>query len=258
MKTKYKLFLLAFPILIFGCETLKGSSKYYTSLTSNYYPPKPENYELPVINENETRRSYRIIGQMEFESGRSKKFIMNAIQYNGRLHGADAMIIQKWIKQDNTYVSWNRDWYGPWGYFPYDYPFTGYPYDFGPEIEHYITRKIKVLMIVFLDKATFGYLGFVFEDTRNVPYLEISKVYPGTPVEKGGLKAGDKIKKIGDYQCDKGLGDYLRNGPAYKRGVPYPVEYERNGEERQVTLVAENGEHNPKLNMTLNKATDSG
>ena len=99
-----------FTIVLAGCETIQSTTKYYTVLSPTVYPAKSENYRIPIIKADQTRRAYKVIGEMEFKTGKSDSFIIKAVQYNARIHGADAVIMQKWVKQDNTYVSWDPGW----------------------------------------------------------------------------------------------------------------------------------------------------
>lgn len=253
MKAKlYILFLLSFFLGLQGCRTLESTSRYYRSLTAAPLPPQPPGFVLPIINVEETRRTYKVIGEMEFETGASDAFIMRAIQYNGGRNGADAIILKTWEKDKETYVEWEPGpgWYGGvrmdyhgrhhgrhrgdpgfywYGY--YDYPHY--------ETYSYINNKVKAEMIVFLDKETFGSIGILFEDVRNSDFLEIGDLLPLSAAEKAGLQKGDRIKSIGDYICNKGIEDYYKNGPVYTVGKEFTLHFERQGVKKTVKVKAE-------------------
>ena len=252
MKTKiYFLLLLSFFFGLQGCRTIESTSRYYRNLSSVPIAPQPPGVVLPIINAEETRRTYKVIGEMEFETGASDAFIMRAIQYNGLRNGADAIILKTWEKDKETYVEWTP---GPalYGGVRYDshrsrhghhrdpgYYWYGY-YDY-PHYETYtyITNKVKAEMIVFLDKESFGSIGILFEDVRNSDFLEIGELLPLSGAEKAGLQKGDRVKSIGDYLCNKGIDDYYKNGPVYSVGKDFVVEFERQGVKKTVKVKAE-------------------
>ncbi|MBN2145201.1 MAG: PDZ domain-containing protein [Candidatus Aureabacteria bacterium] len=234
------LFLLGFS----GCvitSRLEYTSRFYKVTTATPLPPKPDDFVAPIIRNDSTRRSYKVIGIMEFESGASDKYILDAVQYNARIHGADAVILTRWEKEKNNYVSWYP------GSFSYS---QGYACDNGMFLtgiyapaqyftDTYVTTKIKAEMIIFLDHDTFGFLGFILEDVRNADYLEVGQIIPGSPADKSGIVKGDHIKKIGGYSCSKGLDDYYRNSPLTPVGQNFDVEVERDGKNSIFTLTAD-------------------
>ena len=251
MKTKlYLIFLWVFLWVLPGCRTVESTARYYRNLSAAPQPPQPPGVVLPIINAEQTRRAYKVIGEMEFETGASDVFIMNAIQYNGCRNGADAIILKTWEKDKETYVEWQPGpgWYGG---FRYDchprhhhhgepgfgwYGYYDYPHY---ETYTYITNRVKAEMIVFLDKETFGSIGILFEDVRNSDFLEIGEILPLSAAEKAGLQKGDRVKSIGDYVCNKGIEDYYKNGPIYMVGKEFSLQIERQGVKKTVKVKAE-------------------
>ena len=250
MKTKLCLLsLLCLFAMLQGCRTVESTSRYYRNLSSVPIAPQPPGVVLPIISAGETRRTYKVIGEMEFETGASDAFIMRSIQYNGVRNGADAIILKTWEKDKETYVEWSP---GPalYGGMRMDYHhnhhhgdpgFYWYGYYDYPHYETYtyITNKVKAEMIVFLDKDSFGSIGILFEDVRNSDFLEIGEVLPLSAAEKAGLQKGDRVKSIGDYICNKGIDDYYKNGPVYSVGKEFAVEFERLGVKKSVKVKAE-------------------
>lgn len=251
MKTKiYLLLLLSFFSCLQGCRTVESTSRYYRSLTAVPVAPQPPGMVLPIINAEETRRTYKVIGEMEFETGASDAFIMRAIQYNGLRNGADAIILKTWEKDKETYVEWSPPGPGMYGGMRMDYygrhhrgdpGFYWYGYYDYPHYDTYtyITNKVKAEMIVFLDKETFGSIGILFEDVRNSDFLEIGEILPLSAAEKAGLQKGDRVKSIGDYICNKGIDDYYKNGPVYTVGKEFSLQFERQGVKKTVKIKAE-------------------
>lgn len=253
---KTKLFILLCLVSLFallqGCRTVESTSRYYRNLSSAPIAPQPPGVVLPIINSGETRRTYKVIGEMEFETGASDAFIMRAIQYNGTRNGADAIILKTWEKDKETYVEWEP---GPGFYagMRMDYPRHGYRHHHGEpgyywygyydyphyETYTYITNRVKAEMIVFLDKESFGSIGILFEDVRNSDFLEIGEILPLSAAEKAGLQKGDRVKSIGDYLCNKGIDDYYKNGPVYLVGKEFTVQFERQGLKKTVKVKAE-------------------
>ncbi len=252
MKTKIYLLLLLLSLfaLLQGCRTVESTSRYYRNLSSVPVSPQPPGVVLPIMNAGETRRTYKVIGEMEFETGASDAFIMRAIQYNGARNGADAIILKTWEKDKETYVEWTPGpgWYGG---VRYDYHhrrhhrgepgFCWYGYYDYPHYETYtyITNRVKAEMIVFLDKESFGSIGLIFEDVRNSDFLEIGEILPLSAAEKADLQKGDRVNSIGDYLCNKGIDDYYKNGPVYSVGKEFAVEFERQGVKKTVKVKAE-------------------
>ena len=237
------IFILILILSLAGCRSLEYSTRYYTVLTASPLPPKPEGTIIPVIQGEFTRRAYKVIGEMEFESGSSDKHIMNAIQYNGRRNGADAIILKEWTVEKETYTSWH-----PVGWFGFSY--NNYrSCDNGlywagnyqvPLYESYTNtkNKIKAEMILFLDHDTFGYLGLVFEDIRNTNYLEVKEVLTSSPADKNGFQTGDKILRINDYKLNMGIEDFYQNAPEFTVGETFEIEFLRGDQKNITTLTA--------------------
>ena len=242
-----KKILTSFLILVMagfsGCRTVESTARFYKNMTNSPLPPKPPGTVVPIMKAEETRRTYKVIGEMEFETGGSDRFIMESIQYNARIHGADAVIMQTWEKEKETYVDWQPGFEAHVG-FTHHYRDPGFCwthyYDY-PRYETYtyINNKIRAEMILFLDKETFGSIGLLFENVRNANYLEVGEVLPGSPAEKAGICRGDKITQIGDYLCNKGLEDYFQQGPVYSVGKTFVIKLLNGDKEISKNVVAE-------------------
>jgi hypothetical protein len=237
-----KIIFLASLLLCFqGCQTVQDTTRFYKITTETPLPSRPLDAVIPILGKGETRRAYKVIGEMEFQSGASQYFIMDAVQYNARIHGAEAVVLEQWEENAQHYVSWHP---GVWGYT------YGYGCDNGivwsplysPAYytsEVYVSTKVKAEMIVFLDHDTFGFLGLILEDVRNADFLEVGQVLPGSSAEVAGILSGDRIRKIGDYLCADGLRHYYEQAPLIPVGQTVRVELERGGKGLILTLTSQ-------------------
>lgn len=239
MVVAIRLYLLIFIILVAGCVSLESTRKYYHPTSMENYSPKPLNVQVPIIEPNQIRRPYKVIGYMQFTSGYSEGFILDSVQFNARENGADAVILNQWEEESELFTSWVPfGWEGAWyscrrpGLYSHGIYFI-------PEYETYsvTTYTVRAEMIVFLDKETIGYTGILFEDLRNTNYLEIGKIITGSPADLADLKKGDLIYSIADYNLDKGLSDFLENGPVFKVNEEVKVVYSRQGSLNEVTMI---------------------
>jgi hypothetical protein len=238
MKKGFYLLMICF--ILGGCQSLEHTTRWYQVKTLNPLPSKPPDFVVPILNTNQTRRAYKVIGEMEFASGRSDSFILDAVAYNARIHGADAVILKEWAKDEEIYI----DWY-PLGfhhYSPYRYGCdTGYAYyhnfSYDYTLDTYTVNSVRAEMVVFMDHDTFGFLGLIFEDVRNAAYLEIAHVLPGSPAAEAGLQRGDKVRRIGDYLCNQGLAHYHQEGPLARIGETMEVELHEESGSRVTTLT---------------------
>jgi len=212
--------LILFLLLVSGCTTLESTTRYYRMTTANPLPAKPEGTTVPILFKDKTRRSYKVIGEMEFASGGTTRFILDAVQYNARIHGADAVFMTRWEQDESHYIAWHparigyrHAWACDSGYYwSGNYMFPAYT------VDTYVTTRVKAEMVTFLDRETFGFLGFLLEDVRNADFLDVGQVINGSPAALAGFRPGDRIRSIGDYACRNGLEHYHREGPIFTAG----------------------------------------
>ncbi len=76
-----------------GCASVKSTAIYYVPTTVEVFPPKPKDYRMPIL-EKEPDRQYRTIGNFAFETALGYRFSREAILYNARVNGADAVILK--------------------------------------------------------------------------------------------------------------------------------------------------------------------
>ena len=85
-------------VLLAGCSGLRETTVFYTPVSDRYYPPKEKKAEIPVLSKAPDW-PHRMIGRFAMQSDRGYRFVHQAILYNARLQGADAVIIRK-LAQD--------------------------------------------------------------------------------------------------------------------------------------------------------------
>lgn len=80
------------------------------------------------------------------------------------------------------------------------------------------------------------YFGSIPDFASEEPGYHLGGVSPDSPAEKGGLKAGDAIIKLGEYKISN-LEDFDGALRKYKAGDKVPVVVKRAGEERTLEVV---------------------
>lgn len=240
MRTKWLIPLLSIFLVSCGTYTsFEYTERYYRPLSTVAYAAKSDSEQIPILNPEETRRIYKIIGELEFETGGSKNWLLDVVQYHARRNGADAVILQEWEEDTETYVSWYPFTWSLYNRYHCDYGFSWYYSQPMYTTNTYVTRTVKAQMVVFLDHDSFGHLGFILEDVRNAPFLEVGHVITGSSAEREGLRPGDRVFSIGEYKCEYGLESYLKLGPLTPVGQEFEVIYERDGNRHSVMLLAE-------------------
>ena len=94
MKRAFLIPLLALPLLMEGCASVKSTAVFYTPATSVMYPPKPRGAVIPILDRPPSR-PYAEIGRFSFQTGLGYPFMMRALEYNARRVGADAVILRE-------------------------------------------------------------------------------------------------------------------------------------------------------------------
>lgn len=112
--------LLGVLLLLCACASVKSTAVFYQPTTSSFYPPKDKHAVIPILNAPPVR-PYGEIGRFSFQSDLGYSFMIEAVEYNARQAGADAVIIknsQSWnvpyAYTVPTTVSWIPvgGWYG--------------------------------------------------------------------------------------------------------------------------------------------------
>lgn len=105
--------ILALAVLFsVGCASVKSTAQYYIPYTTKVYPPKAPKAEVPILGKA-PKDQYEAIGKLAFQTTRGWSFLLKSMEYNARIHGADAVL----VKNVNTrqerqynYVPPQMDW----------------------------------------------------------------------------------------------------------------------------------------------------
>ncbi len=112
-----------------GCASVESTAIYYTPTTLEVFPPKPKDYPVPILEKAPDRR-YRTIGKFAFETALGYRFARDAILYNARVNGADAVILKDVSGRRELYLTRvpprvdyvpTVGYYGGYGYGGYGY-----------------------------------------------------------------------------------------------------------------------------------------
>ncbi len=79
-------------LIIAGCVSVRDSEQFYHPITLQTYPPRPDNYPIPILA-GPPKEKFEVIGRMSFSGGRGNQFMMDCLVYNARRVGADAVIL---------------------------------------------------------------------------------------------------------------------------------------------------------------------
>ena len=116
-----------------------------------------------------------------------------------------------------------------------------------------IDRLLPILGDLIADGRVSGpgrpWLGVAADDVRG--HLIVSRVTPGGPAEKAGIRRGDEILSVGG-ELPRGLADFYRKvwgtGAA---GATVPLDVEHGGEKRRIDVKSINRLDHLKLKSTL-------
>lgn len=137
MRSAQLLLVLAIAVLLSACASVSSTAVFYQPVTSNFYAPKDKRMVIPILN-TPPARPYFEIGRFAFQTDLGYPFVQQALLYNARRAGADAVIIKNcqswsvpsWYSVPPTYGfipggGWYGGrcggWYGG-GVFPVFYP----------------------------------------------------------------------------------------------------------------------------------------
>lgn len=85
--------LLAVCLGLCACADLEQTAVFYTPAAPDYYPPWPQNAPVPILSQPPPWRN-RVIGRFDMETDRGLKFARQALLFNARRQGADAVIMR--------------------------------------------------------------------------------------------------------------------------------------------------------------------
>jgi hypothetical protein len=110
------LLLLSITLLgLSGCATVESTAVYYTPYTLDQYPPKPKDAFVPILGKA-PERSHETIGRLAFSSSNGMKFMRRSMEYNARMQGADAVILNNVDSDTQVFLSQVPS---GWDYVPY-------------------------------------------------------------------------------------------------------------------------------------------
>ena len=109
--TQINLCIALFLTACNGCKSVNYTSLFYQSASAKTYPPKPKDYNVPILDAAPAR-PYEIIGRLTFSASHGQNFMIKALKYNARRAGADAAIVlssssseEQTIRQVQGYTS---------------------------------------------------------------------------------------------------------------------------------------------------------
>ena len=115
--------LLAACLGFCGCANLEQTTVFYTPISPDYYPPLDKKTPVPILAQPPPWRS-RVIGNFDMESDRGPKFAREALLFNARRQGADAIVMRDLnydVRRTYNYIppSWDSvpvtNYYNQWG-----------------------------------------------------------------------------------------------------------------------------------------------
>jgi hypothetical protein len=142
---------MVLSLFLTGCASVSSTAVFYQPTTANFFPPKPSNAIIPILD-TAPSRPFTEIGKFAFQTTLGYPFAINSVLYNARRSGADAVVVKNcrnWtvpysyvVPPSVGYVpaggwggwyggrcwGWGGGWYGG-GVAPVVYPgYAGYSY----------------------------------------------------------------------------------------------------------------------------------
>ena len=84
---------LAVCLGLSGCANLEQTAVFYTPVGSDYYPPLDKKAHVPILAQSPPWRG-RVIGKFDMQTDRGPKFAREALLFNARRQGADAVVMR--------------------------------------------------------------------------------------------------------------------------------------------------------------------
>ena len=88
-----RLMLVPLIAAVAGCANLEQTAVFYTPVSSEYYTPLDKKAFVPVLAQPPSWRS-RVIGNFDMQTDRGPKFAREALLFNARRQGADAVVMR--------------------------------------------------------------------------------------------------------------------------------------------------------------------
>jgi hypothetical protein len=114
--------VLAAVLVLPGCANLEQTVVFYTPVGPEYYPPLDKEAYVPILAQAPPWGS-RVIGKFDMQTARGPKFARQALLFNARRQGADAVVMRDLgydLRRTYNYIppSWNNvpvtNYYNQW------------------------------------------------------------------------------------------------------------------------------------------------
>lgn len=93
MRRPFSILLLLLVAVWPACTTVQSTAQYYLPYSTQTFPPKPKEAEIPILGKAPAER-HTAIGRLKFETDRGWRFLRRSMEYNARVHGADAVVLK--------------------------------------------------------------------------------------------------------------------------------------------------------------------
>jgi hypothetical protein len=90
--SRFPILLAFFATALSSCETVSSTAQFYRPFTTDTYPQKTKDYQVPILGAK-PKRKFIAIGRLSFSATQGHAFMIRAIEYNARRVGADAAIL---------------------------------------------------------------------------------------------------------------------------------------------------------------------
>ncbi len=95
---------LSIALWMSGCASVRSTAQFYIPTTTKRYPPKAKDAEVPLYGKAPDK-PYSTIGKLVFESDQGWRFLRKSMEYNARIHGADAIYLKNTrVREQMRYV----------------------------------------------------------------------------------------------------------------------------------------------------------
>lgn len=112
MRLRLSTFLALALVALSGCASVSSTAQFYLPMTSEVFPPKPRDFQIPILGAP-PEQPYKVIGRLAFRSDLGWRFLRESMIYNARRNGADAVILRDATSREQvnyTQVPPSVDW----------------------------------------------------------------------------------------------------------------------------------------------------
>ena len=94
MNRAFQLLIVVTALILSACASVKSTAVFYAPTSMAFYPPKDPHAVIPIMSERPAQ-PFTEIGRFAFQSDLGYPFMQQAIEYNARRVGADAVYIKE-------------------------------------------------------------------------------------------------------------------------------------------------------------------